>query len=181
MPAPPPPLGPGEFSDVTGGTHAPAIKAIALEGITQGCTTDRFCPDHQVTRGQMATFLSRALNLPPATGSSPFLDVGTSTHRDAINALAAAGITGGCGNGRFCPNSPVSRGQMASFLQRGWDLPPSSLQLFFDLGSSVHAPAINAIAAEGITLGCAPARFCPNQAVRRAEMASFLARALDLV
>jgi len=33
-----------------------------------------------------------------------------------VEALAAAGITGGCGGGNFCPNNPVTRGQMAAFL-----------------------------------------------------------------
>lgn len=174
-------LGPGEFHDVTGGPHAPAIKAIALQGVTQGCAAGLFCPDRQVTRAQMAAFLTRALNLPPATGSA-FTDIAGSPHAASIRALAAAGITGGCGDGLFCPNRPVSRSQMASFLQRAWDLPvPGLFQKFSDVGSSVHQPAINAIAQAGITLGCTDTRFCPNQAVRRAEMASFLARALNLV
>jgi hypothetical protein len=33
-----------------------------------------------------------------------------------VEALAAAGITSGCGTGSFCPDSPVTRGQMAVFL-----------------------------------------------------------------
>lgn len=177
------PLAPGEFRDVNGGTHAAAIKAIALQGVTQGCSADLFCPTRQVTRAQMAAFLNRALNLPSATGASAFSDVAGSPHQPAIDALAAAGITGGCGGDRFCPNQPVSRSQMASFLQRAWDLPIPILQLslFSDVVSSVHQPAINAIAQAGITLGCGDGQFCPNQAVRRAEMASFLARALGLV
>ena len=34
----------------------------------------------------------------------------------AIEALAASGITGGCGNGNFCPSQPVTRGEIAKFL-----------------------------------------------------------------
>lgn len=173
-------LGPGEFHDVTGGAHGPAIKAIALRGITQGCATGRFCPETQVTRGQMASFLVRALGLPSA-GRDYFADDNGSAHEAAINALAAAGIANGCDQGRFCPNAPVSRGQMASFLQRAWGLPVGTVQRFTDVGPSVHSSAINAIAEAGITLGCGDGHFCPTQAVRRAEMASFLARALNLV
>lgn len=180
--AAPLPLGPGEFRDVNGGPHAPAIKAIALKGVTQGCAAELFCPNAQVTRAQMAAFLTRSLNLPLATGTSSFNDVAGSPHRAAIEALARAGITGGCGGGSFCPNQPVSRSQMASFLQRSWNLPLlTGIQQFTDVVSSVHQPAINAIAQAGITLGCSEGNFCPNQAVRRAEMASFLARALKLV
>lgn len=178
---PPAPLPPGEFRDVNGGTHAPAIKAIALEGVTQGCAPERYCPLQQVTRGQMASFLTRALDLPPASGGR-FADTAGSPHRAAIDSLAAAGITGGCSTGRFCPNQPVSRSQMASFLQRAWELPVVDLRLFSDVSlSSVHRQAIDAIARAGITNGCAPHQFCPSQAVTRAEMASFLARAMGLV
>ncbi|MEX0659328.1 MAG: S-layer homology domain-containing protein [Egibacteraceae bacterium] len=178
---PPPLLEPGTFRDVNGGTHAGAIRAIALAGVTQGCAPELFCPERQVTRGQMASFLTRALDLPPASGGR-FADTAGSPHRAAIDSLAAAGITGGCATGSFCPNQPVSRGQMASFLQRAWDLPDSSVLRFVDITlSSVHRTAIEAIADAGITLGCADQRYCPNQPVKRSEMASFLGRALNLV
>lgn len=180
-PPPPPPLGPGEFRDVNGGTHAPAIKAIALRGVTQGCTAELFCPDRNVTRGQMATFLVRALNLPPSSRDA-FIDDRGSTHEAAINAVAAAGITQGCGPEVFCPDAAVNRMQMASFIQRAWDLPLGTSGIFGDvLGSSVHALAINALADAGITLGCGGGLYCPDLPVRRAEMASFLGRALGIV
>ncbi|MEX2618791.1 MAG: S-layer homology domain-containing protein, partial [Egibacteraceae bacterium] len=140
-----------------------------------------------ITRAQMAALLTRARNL-PTTSRSHFTDVAGSPHAAAINALAAAGITGGCGNDRFCPNHPVSRGQMATFLQRAWSLPdpPSGLlsrpsDTFTDIATSQHRTAINAIAQADITRGCSNNRYCPNQGVTRAEMASFLARTMNLV
>lgn len=179
--SPPSPLEPGAFRDVNGGTHAAAIRAIALAGVTQGCAPELFCPERQVTRGQMASFLTRALDLPPASGGR-FADTSGSPHRAAIDSLAAAGITSGCATGRFCPNEPVSRGQMASFLQRAWDLPDGGILGFVDVTlSSVHRLAIEAIADAGITLGCGDGRYCPSQPVKRSEMASFLGRALNLV
>ena len=39
-----------------------------------------------------------------------------------VEALAASGITGGCGSGNFCPNTPVTRGQMAVFLAKALGL-----------------------------------------------------------
>jgi len=39
-----------------------------------------------------------------------------------IEALYASGITAGCGNGNFCPNSPLTRGQMAVFLSKALGL-----------------------------------------------------------
>ena len=68
-------LGPGgSFGDDDGSVHEADIEAIAAEGITRGCNppqNDRFCPDDPVTRGQMAAFLVRALDLPAlaTTGS----------------------------------------------------------------------------------------------------------------
>jgi hypothetical protein len=69
----------------------------------------------------MATFLVRALDLPPST-LNPYTDVGNTTHAADIGAIAAAGITTGCGGSNYCPFNPVTRAQMASFLTRAFDL-----------------------------------------------------------
>ena len=69
----------------------------------------------------MAAFLARALDLAPGVGD-PFSDDDGSVFETSIGALAAAGITRGCNppvNDRFCPESAVTRGQMAAFLSRG--------------------------------------------------------------
>lgn len=117
----------GTFMDDNGSMFEGAIEAVAAEGITKGCDpplNDLFCPNDPVTRGQMAAFLVRALGL-TATSGATFSDV-PSTHTFAtdIDRLATAGITSGCGSGRFCPNDPVTRGQMAAFLQRALELTP---------------------------------------------------------
>lgn len=53
----------------------------------------------------------------PAPGSATFNDVPTShPFFQFVEALADSGITGGCGGGNYCPNDPVTRGQMAVFL-----------------------------------------------------------------
>jgi len=99
------------------------IEWLADEGITKGCnppTNDMYCPNNPVTRGQMAAFLNRALNLPPGVPDT-FTDDDTSVFEADIDALAAAGITKGCNpptNDMYCPNNPVTRGQMAAFLYR---------------------------------------------------------------
>ena len=107
------------FSDVDAEhTHASNIEALAASGIADGFTDGTYRPDQRVTRAQMATFLTKALVLTTET-SGTFDDVpGGGTHDGAIEALAAAGITTGCDAERFCPSSPVERGQLASFIQR---------------------------------------------------------------
>lgn len=121
-----------------------------------------------------------------APPGDPFVDDNDSVHEGFINALAAAGITKGCNppaNTLFCPRNLVTRAQMASFLQRAFDIEPDPTDWFLDDTGSVHEGAINAIAAAGITLGCNPPendRFCPGQPVTRAQMASLLARAFGV-
>ena len=62
------------FVDVAGGPHQPGINALAASGVTVGCVTHplRFCPARAVTRGQMATFLTRALDYTPPTARVAF-------------------------------------------------------------------------------------------------------------
>jgi Cysteine-rich secretory protein family/S-layer homology domain len=112
--------------------------------------------------------------------SGAFSDDDGSTHEEAINRLAAAGVTNGCGSGRYCPGEPVTRAEMASFLARALGLGDPGIDAFADDNGSVHEWAIDAVAEAGITLGCASGRYCPESVVSRAEMASFLARALGL-
>lgn len=116
------PLTSGPFADIADNIHAGNINALAAAGITSGCTATAFCPTDLVSREQMATFLARALELAPV--ASTFADVGPGTHFENIGAIAAAGITAGCGTGIFCPYAAVTREQMATFLVRAFDIEP---------------------------------------------------------
>lgn len=118
------------FNDVPTNYWAAAwIKQLAADGITGGCGAGIYCPDDVVTRGQMAVFLLKAEHgssyTPPAVGSSTgFSDVPTNYWSAAwIKQLAAEGITAGCSAGVYCPESPVTRAQMAVFLVRTFNLP----------------------------------------------------------
>jgi hypothetical protein len=68
-------------------------------------------------------YIGYRLQISPAPASPTFGDVPT-THLyfRAIEALAASGVTGGCGNGNFCPNQNLTRGEMAAFLARALGL-----------------------------------------------------------
>jgi hypothetical protein len=178
----------GYFTDDNGSTFEGDIDAIAKANITRGCNppiNDRYCPDDRVTRGQMAAFLRRALNLPDAD-IDYFDDDNGSTFEADINALAEAGVTRGCNppaNGRYCPDDSVDRGQMAAFLRRAKNLPDVGTDYFVDDDLSTFHGDINAIAEDGITFGCNPPsndRYCPNDAVTRGQMAAFIRRALNL-
>jgi len=178
----------GTFLDDDTSVHQGAIEAIAAAGITRGCNppdATLYCPDQPVTRGQMAAFLVRGLGIESGP-SAGFVDTVDSVFATDIDRIAAAGITFGCNpphNDRYCPDQPVTRGQMAAFLTRALRLPPASGNSFVDDEGSVFAVDIERIRAAGITAGCNPPdndRYCPDRPVTRAEMASFLSRALGL-
>ncbi len=117
------------FADDDGDIFESAIDRLATARITVGCNppaNDRFCPERSVTRAEMAAFLVRAFDLGAGSGSDVFED-DDGVLENAIDKLAAAGITTGCNppaNDRFCPNQPVTRGEMAVFLTRALGLSP---------------------------------------------------------
>lgn len=166
------------FSDDDGSVHEADIITLYDLGVTKGCEPTRYCPDRTVTRGEMATMLVRAFGLTGSSGN-PFSDDDTSVHESAIETLAANGITNGCAPGRFCPDRGVTRGEMATFLARILDFPAAAPAGFTDTTGSPHAGAIDSIAAAGVTKGCTATAFCPDSKVTRAQLASFLVRALD--
>ena len=172
-------LTPPPFADVDpAGVHAPAIRRITTLGITRGLADATYGPGASVTRGQMASFLARALELD--TGDQPrFPDALGTVHAGAVAAVAEAGIASGYADGTFGVGEPIRRDQMASMLAAAAGLGPQAEGPFADLGANVHAPAVNAVAAAGIALGDGHGRYRPADPVRRDQMASFLVRLLD--
>jgi hypothetical protein len=165
------------------------VEFLGQSGITIGCGTGLFCPDLPVTRRQMAAFIERALraaNWTPPAATGLFIDVPAgSQFREHIEALRNDGITNGCGTATYCPDQPVTRGQMAAFVLRsrcGATYAPSApaSASFSDVPAShPFFREIEKLYAFGITRGCAtsPLRYCPDGSVSRAEMAAFLERA----
>jgi hypothetical protein len=130
--ATPPPATGAVFTDVPAEAFAADwIEELVALGVTAGCSTapPRYCPEAAVTRAQAAVFLLRARHgaayQPPAATGTVFEDV-PAGHLFAawIEQLAREGITAGCATGpaRFCPEVPVTRGQMAVFLVRAFEL-----------------------------------------------------------
>ena len=179
--------GTDEFSDVSpGGTHEPAINALAEMGVFDGteCGDGEFCPGDPIERWVMAVWLIRVLGGDITTsGTSRFADVDASEwwSRHA-EELAEREITGGCATGplRYCPDRSVTRAQMASFLVRAYGLDAAGPAGFTDTAGNRHEANIDALAAAAITSGCStePLRYCPGDSVTRAQMATFLHRAL---
>ncbi len=127
----------------------------------------------------MAQFLDRAIGLPDAT-TDYFTDDDGITGEASINRLAESGITGGCEPNKYCPNDPVTREQMAIFLDRALRLPSTTTDYFTDDTGRTGEAAINRLAAAGLTGGCGDGKYCPTASVTRQQMAAFLRRAFSV-
>ena len=176
------------LDDIAGHQFSDEIVWLAEQGITRGCAAYAYCPAGPVTRAQMASFLARALNLEAPQQQAGFADVDPAgAHSANIEALHAAQITAGCSQQplRYCPDDPVTRAQMASFLARALNLEAPQQQAgFADVDpASAHSANIEALHAAQITAGCSqqPLRYCPDDPVTRAQMAAFLYRARHLI
>ena len=187
-------LGYVTFADVplTHGFHR-YIEALFDVGITGGCSASprQFCPDNPVTRGEMAVFIERALgNFSPAPSpSGMFTDVAAgNAFRPFIEELYNDSITAGCLTSplRYCPDSPVTRGQMAVFIERAlgnFSPNPSPTDMFGDVPDGhPFKPFIEQLYNDGVTSGCSasPLLYCPDQPVTRGQMAVFLVRAFGI-
>lgn len=117
-----PPSGPDAFVDDDGHWAEGVLNSLAAVGIIKGCNppaNTRACPDGQITRGEVAALVRRTLSLPP--GPNAFVDDdGHWAERD-IDALAAAGITKGCGVGVYCPDRLMLRMEAGTFTLRADD------------------------------------------------------------
>ncbi len=174
-PAPPP------FSDVAGHPHERDIGLVAAAEIAGGYKDGTFRPNDPVTRGQMATLLTRAEGY-DTSGENGWPDVADDhAHHDGIMGISYAGITGGYDDGTYRPNETVTRAQMATFLSRARDMAPATGQSFPDVPPShTHHPGIESAALVGVARGFGDGDFRPEQPVTRGQMCTFIARAYGL-
>ena len=184
------PTSSGSFDDDDGSVHEASIDRLASAGVLEGteCGDLRICPDQPLERWVMAVWMTRVLDEDPlpSDAGTRFEDVDADAWwAGYVERLAELGVTDGCKTEplRYCPDQPVTRAQMATFLLRAFELPPAPPAGFTDTAGSTHEANIDALAAGGVTKGCDtdPLRYCPDQPVTRAQMGAFLVRAIDLV
>ena len=165
------------------------VTTLVSNAITVGIGAGLYGVDESTLRRQMAVFLLKARHglcyvPPPCTGV--FADVPCpSTFAAWIEALAAEGITGGCGNGNYCPTVPVRRDQMAVFLLKAEHgpsyVPPACTGIYADVPCpSTFANWIEQLKAENITGGCGSGNYCPGSANTRGQMAVFIVKTFGL-
>jgi len=170
--------------------HRFSIDCVAWWEVMRGTSPSTFAPTLSITRAQMAAVVARLITATggelPADPPDAFADDDGNAHEGAINALAALGIVLGVSDERFVPGRPVERAQVAALLTRavneiGVVMPSDPPDAFADDAGSIHESAINALAAEGILTGVSAGYLQPHSAARRDQIATLLARSLDLI
>jgi beta-N-acetylglucosaminidase len=176
--------------DITGIALESEMRAMIEQGILKGKGEGLYEPNLDVTRGQFATFIARALKLPE--GQSTFTDVpATSGLAAGINAATAAKIVSGYDADSFGPNDPITREQAAAMVDRAFNY----LQIYrgdallnFSDNQQINNNfklAVARNAQDNIIKGIGNAdgtfRFEPKKTASRAHAAAFIQRMLEKV
>ena len=178
------------YGDVAGHHFAVEIGCLSDYAVARGRAPGVYDPAAHVSRQQMALFLSRIVEragIALPTGDDRFTDLAAldAPTRAAVEAVAALGIARGVAEGRFDPEGTVTRGQMATFLDKlhgvvsGARFAPGPDAFDGDEGTT-HEASADAIAQAGVGVGVSDRDFAADRAVTRGQMAGFLARVLDI-
>ncbi|HKD16827.1 MAG TPA: S-layer homology domain-containing protein [Thermoanaerobaculia bacterium] len=166
------------------------VTTLVSNAITAGVGGGLYGVNNDTLRQQMAVFILKGkhgLCYTPPTCTGVFTDVPCpSPFANWIEAMAAEGITGGCGGGNFCPQNPVRRDQMSVFLLRAEHgaayVPPACTGIFADVPCpSPFADWIEQLSHENITGGCGGGNYCPSNPNTRGQMAVFIVKTFNLM
>jgi len=158
------------------------IRFMVKKGIITGMGDGKFGPDRPARRSELAVMLVKALELPATGPETDFKDVPRSHWAYAyIAAAQKAGIISGFPGGEFKPDENVTRAQMAVMLAKAYNLEKTGEAAGFkDVAKDYWAyEAVLKLADNKISKGFGDGTFRPRAAVRRAEVAVFLAKAMD--
>ena len=171
------------FTDVSSAAYYyDAVRWAVEEGVTTGTGTTAFSPDLACTRAQVVTFLWRANGSPtPDTAANPFKDVNAdSYYYQAVLWAVEQGITTGTSATTFAPDASCSRAQVATFLWRAEGSPAvSGGTAFADVADGAYyTDAVAWASGSGVTSGTSTTTFSPDMVCTRAQIVTFLYRAL---
>ena len=172
----------GGFKDVSPNyTFYNEVLYLSSEKIISGFPDGTFKPNDTVTRAQAAIMIGRALDLNGNQRNTTFRDVTSNvTGSGYIAAAVEKGIIRGFPDGTYKPYQPVSRGQMAIFLNRAFTLSIGQTNSFSDVSSKMAAyQSILNVAADGIASGYSDGTYRPDLAVTRGQFSAFMARTLE--
>ena len=174
------------FSDVGDPTayyHDPVYWAVD-KGITSGTSPTTFSPTRTCTRGQIVTFLWKAMGSPePASLNNPFTDVSSGDYFfKPVLWAKEKGITSGTSATTFSPGNPCTRGQIVTFLWKalGSPEPSTASSPFVDVKTADYffKPVLWA-KENSITSGTSATTFGPGNSCTRAQAMTFLYKAMN--
>lgn len=173
----------GVFVDVPEDSYYEEAVDWAVEnGITNGVSSDRFDPDGLCTRAQIVTFLWRAAGSPaPKSTGHTFTDVKAgSYYEQAVLWAVENSITVGTSSTTFSPDATCTRAQAVTFLYRASGIPAvSGSAAFSDVATDAYyADAVAWAEKKGITTGIGGGLFGSNNDCTRAQIVTFLWRAM---
>ena len=163
----------------------PAVTYVWRAGLMSGTSPERFAPRETLTRGMIAQILYAWEGKPEEMGTGAFADVSAGAwYAPGVNWAQANGIVAGMGGGRFAPDSPLTREQLAAILYRyaqykGWDVRPganASLTAYGDADriSAYAVPALEWACGSGLISGRGDGILAPADTATRAETAQIL-------
>ncbi len=161
-----------------------SVLWAANNKITNGIDMMHFAPYHTCSRGEMVTFLWRAVGCPePASSANPFVDVrGRDFFAKAVLWAYHAGVTNGVDASHFSPKDRCTRAQVVTFLYRVKGKPGhSGRNAFADVRPrAYYYDAVLWAADFGVTTGTENGIFSPNQRCDRGQIVTFLYRSRHL-
>lgn len=174
---------PNPFTDVAGNAYYYNAVLWALDNhVTGGKTATTFAPNAVCTRAQAVTFLWRAMGSPEPTSTvNPFTDVKPDAYYyKAVLWAVEKGVTGGVSATAFNPGGVCSRAQVVAFLWRAAGKPVVNYAMdFADVpADSYYTEAARWAVSEGVTGGTSATVFSPGNSCTRAQIVTFLYRAL---
>ncbi|MDN4605884.1 S-layer homology domain-containing protein [Sporosarcina highlanderae] len=174
----------GTFTDMHPNMESyQSVMGLHENDIIHGFSDGTFRPYDQVTRGQAAKMVVRAINLDPGqeVPNPNFSDVPTDHEfYPYIAVLAYHGLMGGYGDGRFGIEDKLQRGQMAKLIAHAYNIErhPWKSGQFKDVDANAfYAPYLTGLIEKNIATGTSPTEFSPGKFVDRGQMAIFLYRA----
>lgn len=163
------------FTDVSS-NYKEAVDYLVANGITEGKTSTTFGTVDNITRGDAAVFIARALKLDTTNAKDQgFTDL-NSRVAGAVNAIVDAGIANGKTKTSFDPAANITRQEMAKMLATAYKLEAKETAGFTDVNSN-WIGYVSALKEAGITLGKTETTFAPTENLTRGEFALFMYRA----
>ena len=179
------------FSDVAASAwYAKAVGFAVSHELFNGVSDNEFAPSKSMTRGMFVTVLNRLAGEEDFSGKTEFTDVPADAWYATGTAWAASkGIVNGYGDGKFGPNDPVTREQMAVIMYNftkamGYDIKGNAALTKFSDSASVHSWAAEAMqwaVGTGVMSGNSDGTLDPRGTATRAQVATIMSNYIQVL